>query len=62
LKLPQSGKIVANIIEEDCTKRKVKPIELKDGSQKSRVSQTRASIAYRSFEEFVCQVQKLPGT
>jgi len=40
----------------------VRPIKLKGGSRRSRVSQKRASIAYRSFEDFVCQVQKLPGT
>jgi len=60
--LPQAVKSVANIIEEDCTKRKERLIKLKGGSRRSRVSQTRASIVYRSFEDFVCQVQKLPGT
>lgn len=51
LKLPQSDKGIDKIIEEECRKRHIRPIELKGGSRRSRVSQARASIAYRSVEE-----------
>ncbi|MBW2312486.1 MAG: hypothetical protein JRF35_15690 [Deltaproteobacteria bacterium] len=52
LKLPKSDKSIDKIIEEECRKRHIRPIELKGGSsRRSRVSQARASIAYRSVEE-----------
>ena len=51
MKLPQSGKGIANLIEEECRKRQERPIELKGGRSRSRVSQARASIDYRSVED-----------
>jgi REP element-mobilizing transposase RayT len=51
LKLRFSGKSITDIIKEECIKRQVSPKELKGGSRRNKVSQTRALIAYRSIEE-----------
>lgn len=51
LKLRQSGKTVKGMIEEECAKEKVSTIELKSGSRRSRVSNLRAKIAWRSMNE-----------
>ncbi len=51
LKIRLSGKTITEIIKEECKKRQVSPKELKGGSRRNKVSQTRALIAYRSIEE-----------
>ncbi len=51
LKLRLSGKTITDIIKEECKKRQVSVKELQGGSRRTKVSQTRALIAYRSIEE-----------
>jgi len=51
LKLRISGKTITDIIREECKKRQVSVKELQGGSRRTKVSQTRALIAYRSIEE-----------
>ncbi|MEW6089261.1 MAG: transposase [bacterium] len=51
LKLRRMGKNIINIIEEECKKSGVNPIELKSGSRRKKVSQVRAIIANRSIKE-----------
>ncbi|MBI5967117.1 MAG: hypothetical protein HY882_04570 [Deltaproteobacteria bacterium] len=50
-KLRRRGKSITDIIQEECRKRKVSEDELRHGSRRSRVSEARAVIAYRSKEE-----------
>ena len=47
------GKGIEDIIQEECRKRKVSEEELRKGSRRSRVSEARSAIAYRSKEELV---------
>jgi hypothetical protein len=51
MKLRRKGKIIEDIIQEECGKRKVSAQELKKGSRRTLVSEVRAAIAYRSKEE-----------
>lgn len=51
LKIKQSGKTIQDIIEEECTKRQISQVELKSGGRRRKVSQARATIAYRSTIE-----------
>ncbi|HDZ88683.1 MAG TPA: hypothetical protein ENH38_08720 [Nitrospirae bacterium] len=51
LKIHFSGKSITDIIKEECKKRQVSVKELKGGSRRNKVSQTRALIAYKSIEE-----------
>jgi hypothetical protein len=51
IKLQRSGKGIEDIIQEECRKRKVSEEEVRKGSRRSRVSEARAAIAYRSKEE-----------
>jgi len=51
MKLRRRGKGIEDIIQEECRKRKVSEEELRKGSRRSRVSEARAAIAYRSKEE-----------
>ncbi|HDY71000.1 MAG TPA: hypothetical protein ENH50_04970 [Nitrospirae bacterium] len=51
LRIRFSGKSITDIIKEECKKRQVSVKELKGGSRRNKVSQTRALIAYRSIEE-----------
>jgi chromosomal replication initiation ATPase DnaA len=50
-KLRRAGKTIEDIIDEECRKREVSIPELKGGSRRQRVSQTRAVIAFRGREE-----------
>lgn len=47
----KSGKKIFDLIEEECKKLQINPIELKSGSRRKRISEVRAKIAYRSVEE-----------
>ena len=51
MKLQRRGRRIEDIIKEECRKRKVSEEELRKGSRRSRVSEARAAIAYRSKEE-----------
>ncbi len=51
LKLRLSGKGIEDIIEEECTKRHISPLELKSGSRRNKISHAHAIIAYRCMEE-----------
>lgn len=51
LKLRRGGLNIAEIIRQECRKRKVSPEELKRGSKRRKVSETRTVIAQRSSEE-----------
>ena len=51
MKLRRRGRYIGDIIREECRKRKVSEEELRKGSRRSRVSEARAAIAYRSKEE-----------
>jgi hypothetical protein len=51
MKLRRRGRGIEDIIQEECRKRKVSEEELRKGSRRSRVSEARAAIAYRSKEE-----------
>jgi hypothetical protein len=51
MKIRHKGKGIEGIIREECQKRKVSEEELRRGSRRSRVSEARAVIAYRSKEE-----------
>jgi REP element-mobilizing transposase RayT len=51
MKLKRRGAGIQDIIQEECRKRKVSEEEVKKGSRRSRVSEARAVIAYRSKEE-----------
>jgi len=51
VKLKRRGACIEDIIEEECRKRKVSEEEVRRGSRRSRVSEARAAIAYRSKEE-----------
>jgi len=42
---------ITKIIEEECEKRQISQKELTSGSRRSKISQARASIAYRIVEE-----------
>ena len=53
MKLQWKGKGIEDIIQEECRKRKVSEEELRKGSRRSRVSEARSAIAYRSKEELV---------
>ncbi len=48
LRIRFSGKSITDIIKEECKKRQVSVKELRGGSRRNKVSQTRALIAYRS--------------
>ncbi|MFA4910378.1 MAG: hypothetical protein WC649_04975 [Desulfobacteria bacterium] len=47
LKAKQSGKTIEKLIEEECRKRGISPLELKGGGKRRKVSDTRAVIALR---------------
>jgi putative transposase len=51
MKLRRRGRYIGDIIREECRKRKVSEEEVRKGSRRSRVSEARAAIAYRSKEE-----------
>jgi len=51
MKLQRRGRGIDDIIQEECRKRKVSEEEVRRGSRRSRVSEARAAIAYRSKEE-----------
>ena len=51
LKFHRAGKTIQKIIDEECKKRQISLTELKGGSKRPRVSQTRSAIAFRSREE-----------
>ena len=51
IKLQRKGRSIEDIIEEECRKRKVSEEEVRKGSRRSRVTEARAAIAYRSKEE-----------
>ncbi len=51
LHLHQRPIFIEDIIQEECRKRKVSEEELRKGSRRSRVSEARSAIAYRSKEE-----------
>jgi putative transposase len=51
LKHRRSGKTIEKIMEEECKKRKTNPAELKSGSIRRQVSETRGVIALRSRDE-----------
>jgi putative transposase len=51
LKLRRAGKTIADIIMEECNRDKISQKELKNGSRRNRVSDTRSRIAWRSIEE-----------
>lgn len=51
LKARRSGKNIQKIIEEECRKYGVSPIELESGSKRRKVSEARAVIGLRSREE-----------
>lgn len=51
LKFRQSGRTIAEIMEEECKSRQISLKELNSGSRRRKVSQTRAVVAYRGKEE-----------
>jgi REP element-mobilizing transposase RayT len=51
IKLQRRGRSIEDIIQEECRKRKISEEELRKGSRRSRVSEARSAIAYRSKEE-----------
>jgi len=51
LKAKRSGKNIQKIIEEECRKHGVSPIELQGGSKRRKASDARAVIGLRSREE-----------
>ena len=51
IKLRPKGRTIEDILKEECRNRKVSEEELRKGSRRSRVSEARAAIAYRSKEE-----------
>lgn len=51
MKLRRRDRGIEGIIQEECRRRKVSEAELRRGSRRSRVSETRAAIAYRGKEE-----------
>jgi len=51
LKLRRSGKTITKIIEEECTKGRISPKELKGGSRRRKISTLRATIAKRGLDE-----------
>ncbi|HDZ62431.1 MAG TPA: hypothetical protein ENH40_04730 [Nitrospirae bacterium] len=51
LKLRRSGKTIADIIKEECRKKDISVNELRGGSRRTKVTQTRSMVAYRSIEE-----------
>ena len=51
MKLQRRARGIDDIIQEECRKRKVSEEEVRKGSRRSRVSEARAAIAYRSKEE-----------
>lgn len=51
IKLRRDGKTLQNLIEEECEKGQISIAELRNGSRRSKVSETRMVIAYRSREE-----------
>lgn len=51
LKLRQTGKVIADIIEDECRKEQISPTELSGGSRRKKVSAIRAVIAKRGLDE-----------
>jgi REP element-mobilizing transposase RayT len=51
LKLRRSGKTLNRIIEEECTKKRISPNELKGGGRRRMASALRATIAKRGLDE-----------
>jgi len=51
LKAKRSGKTIEKLIEEECRKQGISPLELKGGGKRRKVSDTRAIIALRSRDE-----------
>jgi chromosomal replication initiation ATPase DnaA len=51
IKFRLRGRTIEDIIQEECRTRKVSEEELRKGRRRSRVSEARAAIAYRSKEE-----------
>jgi len=51
LRIRNSGKTVAAIIEEECARNGIATNELASGSRRNKVSQARAAIAFRCVRE-----------
>ncbi len=51
LKLKRAGRTIANIIGEECKKRRISASEIKAGIRRQKVSETRAAIAFLAREE-----------
>ncbi|MBI5416955.1 hypothetical protein HZA55_03265 [Candidatus Poribacteria bacterium] len=61
LSFKKSGKTITDLIEEECRKLQINPIELKSGSRRKRISEVRAKIAYRSMGEFGLSAAEIAG-
>lgn len=51
LKIRRSGKTIAAIIDEECSKEQISPVELKNGGRRKHVSALRMKIAKRCIDE-----------
>jgi len=51
LKHKRSGKTIQKIVDDECKKQGINPLELQGGSKRRRVSEVRSRIALRSREE-----------
>ena len=51
IKLKRAGRTIANIITEECKKRKISASEIQAGIRRQKVSETRAAIAFLGREE-----------
>ena len=51
LKHNGTGKTIQKIIDEECRRRGINPLELRGGGKRRKVSETRATIAMRGREE-----------
>jgi putative transposase len=51
LKMRLKGRTITTLIEEECRKKRINPVELKRGSRRRKVSVLRATIAKRSLDE-----------
>ncbi len=61
LRLRKNGKKITDLIEEECKKLRINPIELKSGSRRKRISEARAKIACRSMEELGLRAAEIAG-
>ena len=51
LKHKRAGRTIQKIIDEECRRNRINPLELQGGSKRRRVSDTRALIAVRGRDE-----------